>query len=207
VRGDEVEFYMLISNWMTGLRSAELMTTGQRVVCQNTLLAAERIATEKFKIVHDKQAKQRMAEWMRETYEVAESTVKVLRDLFVVMAKQRVRDAEARKLFEWSYPIPKKPARNAPEAVVQQRIQWWEENVNLAERRREGALTLFQGNGTGMDVPAAKGTLWGAYNAVVECEDYRRGRNDDQIAESVLFGERAAIKRRAFDYAVDFVKH
>lgn len=206
VKGDEVEFYMLLSNWMNGLRSAELMTTGVRVVCQNTLLAAERVATEKVKIIHDKNAKQRMAEWMRDTYAQAETTTKVLKDLFQAMATQRVKDAEARKLFEYAYPMPNPPKRNAPKATMDQRLIWWQENVDLATRRREGAKALFEGMGTGMDLPAAKGTLWGAYNAVVETEDYRKGRGGTQIAASAMFGERAAIKRRAFDFATQMVK-
>lgn len=202
VKGDEVENYLLVSNPMTGLMSAEVRVTPVRVVCQNTLIASDRAATQKLKIVHDKDAKQRMAEWLRETYEVAETTSKVLRDLFVQMASARVRDAEARALFEAAYPVPAKPKTNATRAVMEQRIKWWEENVNLMDRRREGAKTLFEGMGTGMETKAAKGTLWGAYNAVVECEDYRRGRNDDQIGASALFGERAATKKRAFEFAV-----
>lgn len=202
VKGDEVENYLLVSNPMTGLQSAEIRVTPQRVVCRNTLIASDRVATQKLKVVHDKHAKDRFGEWLQETYETAETTAKVLRDLFVAMAGRRVKDAEARRLFEFSYPTPSKPNTNAPKAVMEQRIKWWEENVNLMQRRREGAKVLFQGMGTGMDLPAAKGTLWGAYNAVVETEDYRRGRNESQIAESILFGERAAAKKRAFEFAV-----
>lgn len=205
VKGDEVENYLLISNPMTGLASAEIRVTPVRVVCQNTLMASDRMSTQKLKIVHDNTAKQRMGEWLRETYSFAETTSKVLRDLFHEMAKVRVRDAEARKLFEFAYPTPNKPSTNAPAHIMEERIKWWEENVNLMARRREGAKALFEGMGTGMDLPAAKGTLWGAYNAVVETEDYRRGRNDDQIGASALFGERAQAKKRAFEWAVTAV--
>lgn len=206
VKGDEVENYLLISNPMTGLQSAEIRVTPVRVVCQNTLMASDHMATQKLKIVHDDTAKQRMAEWLQETYEFAETTSKILKDLFVEMAGARLRDTEARKLFEYSYPTPKRPGTNAPRHIMEQRIKWWEENVNLMERRREGAKSLFEGNGTGMDLKAAKGTLWGAYNSVVETEDYRRGRNDDQIGASALFGERAQAKKRAFEYAVSLVQ-
>jgi phage/plasmid-like protein (TIGR03299 family) len=206
VKGDEVENYLLISNPMTGLASAEIRVTPVRVVCENTLIASDRYATEKLRIVHDATAKVRFGEWLQETYEIAETTVKVLTDLFTLMASTRARTADAQKLFEAAYPIPNKPRTNAPKAVVEQRIRWWEENVNLMERRREGAKILFEGFGTGMDTKAAKGTLWGAYNAVVECEDYRKGRNEDQMGASALFGERAQSKKRAFEYAVAQVR-
>lgn len=210
VRGDEVENYLLMSNPMTGLMSAEIRVTPVRVVCQNTLIASEQLATQKLQITHDKYAKQRLAEWLRETYEFAETTSLVLRDLFEEMAKARVKTAEAQKLFEYAYPHPNKPRYNATKAVMDQRIKWWEDGVSLAERRREGAKMLFEGMGTGMDTKAAKGTLWGAYNAVVETEDYRRGREDTQVAASAMgwggVPERYAIKKRAFEYAVDLVK-
>jgi hypothetical protein len=202
VKGDEIENYLLVSNPMTGLMSAEIRVTPVRVVCQNTLIASDAAATQKLKVIHDHTARERFGEWLQETYEVAETTAKVLKDLFVLMASTRVRDAEARKLFEAAYPTPPKPKTNATKAVMDQRIKWWDDNVNLMERRREGAKMLFEGMGTGMDTKAAQGTLWGAYNAVVECEDYRKGRNDDQIGASALFGERAAGKKRAFTYAV-----
>lgn len=206
VKGDEIENYLLISNPMTGLQSAEVRVTPIRVVCQNTLMASDRVATQKMKVVHQKDAKVRMAEFLRETYEFAETTSVILRDLFEVMASTRVKAAEARRLFTYAYPTPSKPQSNAPKAIMDQRLAWWQENVALMERRREGAKDLFEGLGYGQDTPAAKGTLWGAYNAVVECEDYRRGRNDDQIAASSMFGERAASKKRAFEFAVKQVQ-
>ena len=210
VKGDELENYLLMSNPMTGLMSAELRVTPVRVVCQNTLIASEQLATQKLRITHDKNAKQRLAEWLRETYSFAETSSKILRDLFVEMTAVRVRDAEARKMFSACYPHPTKPRNDATKAVMDQRLKWWEEGVGLADRRREGAKMLFEGMGTGMDTKAAKGTLWGCYNSVVECEDYRRGRNDDQIAASAMgwgtLPERYAIKKRAFEYAVDLLK-
>lgn len=207
VKGDEIENYLLISNPMTGLASAEIRVTPVRVVCQNTLIASENMASQQLRVAHDKFVKQRMADWLRETYEFAEMTAHVLRDLFEEMTKVRVRDAEARALFEAAYPTPGKPKHTAVQAVMEQRITWWEENVNLIQRRRDGAKTLFEGMGTGMDTKAAKGTLWGAYNAVVECEDYRKSTKSDSVAQSVLFGERAAAKKRAFTYAVAQVKN
>lgn len=206
VKGDEIENYLLISNPMTGLASAEIRVTPVRVVCQNTLIASEQMATQQLRVAHDQYVKVRMGAWVQETYEFAETAAHTLRDLFEAMTSVRVRDAEARKLFEAAYPTPSKPKHTAVQAVMEQRIQWWEENVSLMERRREGAKILFEGMGTGMDTKAAKGTLWGAYNAVVECEDYRKTTHTDTVAQSIMFGERAAAKKRAFNYSVAQVR-
>lgn len=208
VRGDEVEFYLLGKLTQTGLAANEIMTTGVRVVCQNTLNAAEASTTNRLKVVHDEYVKQRMGDWLQEIVDEAETTAQVLKQQFDLLAGKKIKSAEAEILFDAAYPYPSAPKKNAPRAIVDQRIQWWNENVNLMDRRRDGARNLFEGMGTGMDVPAAKGTLWGAYNAVVECEDYRRGRNESTsegraaIAESIMFGERANAKRRAFKSAL-----
>lgn len=210
VKGDELENYLIMSNPMTGLMSAELRVAPVRVVCQNTLTASDQMATQRLRITHDKHAKARLAEWLRETYEFAETSSRVLRDLFEEMTKVRMKDAEARKLFAACYPHPTKPRMDATKVVMDQRLNWWQEGIQLMDRRREGAKMLFEGMGTGMDTPAAKGTLWGAYNAVVETEDYRRGRNETQIAASSMgwgnLPERAQTKKRAFEYSVDLVK-
>jgi hypothetical protein len=206
VKGDEIEDYLLLANPMTGLGSAEVRRTPVRAVCQNTLTLSENMATQRWRVVHGHDAKVRLAQWVREMYEEAETMTKILKDLFELMASHSVKTREAQKMFEYAYPTPGKPKHTGTAAAMNLRIQWWEENVNLIERRREGAKMLFEGMGTGMDVPAAKGTLWGAYNAVVETEDYRRTTREHSVGDSALFGERAKSKRRAFEYAVDQVK-
>lgn len=206
VKGDEVENYLLVTSPMTGLASAEVRVTPVRVVCQNTLIASESMAVQKLRIVHNAQAKQRMAEWVQETYQFAEHAATTLRDLFEVMASTRVRTAEAQKLFEYSYPFPAKPKMTATQGVMELRTKWWDENVSLMQRKRDGAKSLFEGMGTGMDHVAAKGTMWGAYNAVVECEDYRRTSREDSVGSSAMFGERAKAKKRAFEFAVKEVE-
>jgi len=74
------------------------------------------------------------------------------------------------------------------------------------KRRRDGAHELFEGRGTGMDHKAAKGTFWGAYNAVVETEDYRQGRDAVQSSQSAMFGDRMKHKRRAFNASMEACK-
>lgn len=203
VKGDEIEFYLLAKNPMTGLHAAEAMTTPVRTVCKNTLIAAEAAATQKLRIVHDEHGKTRMGDWLQEMYQEAETTAYALKEMFDVLAGFKVKAKDAELLFEEAYPYPNTPKRNAPARVMDQRLKWWSENVSLMDRRREGAQELFEGMGTGMDTVAAKGTLWGAYNAVVECEDYRRGKDEAKISTSILFGERADSKKRALKAALD----
>lgn len=94
------------------------------------------------------------------------------------------------------------PRRDAPDDVVQLRLEGWERHQLRIRRRREMALSLFEGDGTGMDTPAAKGTLWGLYNAVTETENYRKGfaaggveAEAARVGEDLLFGWRGDAAR------------
>jgi hypothetical protein len=199
VKGDEVENYLTIANPMTGTKAADVFVSPVRTVCKNTLAAGLIQAVERFRIVHDKFAKQRMGDWLQLAYEEAETTAKMLNEAFLLLAGTRVTEHRAKDIFDKAYPNPNPPARNAPQDVFELRTKWYDENVSLMRRRREGAFELFSGRGTGMDLPAAKVTAWGAYNAVVETEDYRTGRDDKQVGESAMFGERMKHKRKAFE--------
>lgn len=53
--------------------------------------------------------------------------------------------------------------------------------------------------GKGSDLSSAKGTAWGAYNAVSEYVDHFRTDNADKRAESALLGSGAEAKKRAFE--------
>jgi hypothetical protein len=104
------------------------------------------------------------------------------------------------------YREPRLPRRDAPDATLEVRMERWERMKLRMQRRREAVLSLFEGDGTGMDTPAAKGTLWGLYNSVTETENFRRGYGAGGVAaeaaragEDVLFGSRGETMQRAFD--------
>ena len=66
---------------------------------------------------------------------------------------------------------------------------------------REKVVELTE-NGIGAEM--AKGTLWGAYNAVTELIDhYRRTTADDMAGlKSMWFGSGERLKKKAFETAV-----
>jgi hypothetical protein len=69
-------------------------------------------------------------------------------------------------------------------------------------RRRRAELGLFNGEGTGMGSVAARGTLWGLFNAVAELENYRDDDTRDTAAYSVLFGARGAAIAHTYSAAL-----
>jgi Domain of unknown function (DUF932) len=75
------------------------------------------------------------------------------------------------------------------------------ERSTRATTVREKVMELTE-NGIGADL--AKGTLWGAYNAVTELVDhYRRPNADDASGlKSMWFGSGERTKKKAFEEAV-----
>jgi len=71
------------------------------------------------------------------------------------------------------------------------------------ERALKRVHALFEGEGRGSELAAAKGTAWGMLNAVTEFVDHeRRARSTDNRMDSAWFGQGAILKQKALDQAL-----
>jgi uncharacterized protein (DUF1501 family) len=61
------------------------------------------------------------------------------------------------------------------------------------------ALVLFEGAGIGADLESAKGTGWGALNAVTQLVDWENARTSDARIRSAWFGYGANLKQQTLD--------
>jgi phage/plasmid-like protein (TIGR03299 family) len=187
VVGDDVsEKYLLLANRHDGGGAVRVQFTPIRVVCQNTLNIALTGAERSFRARHTGALGQR---------------VKTVQDyLGIVDAKSALFEEAARKLATvqltqeaWknyakaSGLVPETPEGERPSSRAYQII--------------EDVSRLFE-RGKGQDLPGARGTAWGAFNAVVEYVDYVRSTRNDKRAESLLFGSGAQIKQAAWDNAL-----
>lgn len=205
IRGDEIDNYLLASNPMTGGQAARVMVTPVRVVCANTLMAGEQRATESYRIIHDQYVMDRLANWLDGAYHRTIEKAQALEEYFNLLANRYVTAEEVDSLLETAYPEPKHPSRNAPELVMQTRMDFWTQARDKALARREAAKDLFNGKGTGSDSEATKGTAWGAWNAIAEFEGFRRGRQPEVTAYHTLFGDRAKTMQRTFEKVMSLV--
>lgn len=82
-----------------------------------------------------------------------------------------------------------------------------QEPVELTnERALKRVMVLYEGQGKGAELDAAKGTAWGLLNAVTEFVDHeRRARSSEYRMDSAWFGQGAVIKQRALDTALQLV--
>jgi len=192
---DVTEKYLLLSNSHDGSGSVKVLFTPIRVVCQNTLNIALQGASGEntFRMRHTPgmgmkieeaqealgivSAKFSMFEDMARKLATTELTVAASKKYFANVAS---RTGEAAKLAKGEKPAAK------TQAIIDEMSRLFEE-------------------GRGAELKGAKGTAWGAFNAVAEFVDYYRGTSGEtnfdvrmNRADSMLFGTGAAMKNRGW---------
>lgn len=207
IQGDEVENYLLAVSPMTGGDAAEVRVTPVRVVCQNTLTLSGHLASEVYHVWHTPGAAERIASWLSDIYNHALEKAEVVKEAMKILAKHKVENSEQAQVLAKAYPNPKPPRTDAPDDVMQTRVENFKWALKQTKQRQEAVSRLFAGEGTGQDHPAAAGTAWGLYNAVTEYEDYRRGRGNASICQDALFGGRAQTKAVAFDACLEISRN
>lgn len=210
VIGDRVQMYLGLHTWMDGLTASTALTSGVREVCMNTVQMAHASAKQMIRFNHDRWILDRMGRWMADVIDNAEHGLPALAEAMTALASYRLQapKAEVLHVLTNAYPTPVRPEADPTwsKEYTELRLKKWDQEARLITDRRQAALELFKGRGTGMDSKAAAGTAWGLYNAVVEVEDWRggaRGNDADARAAAVLVGERAEAKGRAWTAAVD----
>jgi phage/plasmid-like protein (TIGR03299 family) len=190
VKGDDVsEKFLLLANSHDGTKAVSMMFTPIRVVCQNTLNVAIGGALLQAKVRH--------------TTNIGQNVSAVREQLGIINQKFSFFEEAAQKL-----------------ATVQLTKDAWTDylkTLKLAAVTKEDATTrmtniteevsrLFE-TGKGAELVSAKGTAWGAFNAVVEYVDYFRGSdNPENRAKSLLFGTGATLKQSAWDEVLKLAK-
>lgn len=209
VRGDEVERYLGVTSPLDGVTALSAEEWPLRVVCANTLRAAQAGAFISFHLPHRGDALREIGLWLRLSYEKAEANAARLKQSFEKLAATTVDDPKARKGFERVYPSLPAPITDGPPEVIARRTQRYEQDTARVKRFRDAAFDLFNGAGRGMSHPAANHTAWGFLQAVTEMEDYRRGApiggetfGITRDSESALFGSRARAKECAMAEAL-----
>lgn len=196
VAGDTVEKYILAANGHDGRTAVDLVLTPVRVVCQNTLSFALSQLGVSWKIYH-------AAGLRRGLKDVSEAMAAVLGcydDLegkLTEMAKCSLTEDHAKRYFACVFPDPK-PAGSS--RVSEDRFA---RELAEVERQRKESLRLFEA-GQGNGRVGIKGTLWAAYNGVVEFIDHRSPHPSNAARfNSLFFGLGSRLKARALSLATE----
>ena len=192
-REDNVGKYLLLTNSHDGGSPLKVLFTPIRVVCENTLLAALG------------QADKSQTVSIRHTGDILGKAKEAQRLLGISLkyydsfgeqgrhfADRRLSASGLKSYFEDLVPDPK------------------DADPSRAIATRESLVRLFE-SGKGSDLESARGTLWGAVNAVAEFVDFERSARQSEMGEqmsrfkSALFGTGAALKERAWQRALAWI--
>ena len=181
---DLVEKYLLLVNSHDGSSTVRVKLTPIRVVCENTLSLALSGAEQEVHVRHTLNAKEKL----KEAHEILGLTNKLYAQLDAIFNRMGETMVHGKTLTDYI------------EAVFPN-IPTSENSIWMAKVRYKIVELAESGEGSEM----ARGTLWGAYNAVTEYVDhYRNTKGDEtQRLKSMWFGSGERIKRNAFKIAID----
>lgn len=202
VKGEEINAYVLAENWLTGMRSSKVRKTPVRVVCMNTLQMSDAKSVQEIRIHHAKPTMEQLEKALEGIIEQSIGEYRAIKELFEILSSSKVTDEEAGKVFEAAYPKKELPkhllSRAASDDSVLDALAKAEQVNGRQVKHQNECLRLFGGEGVGCMSDAAKGTLWGAYNAVAEYEQYCKAKRN---AESTAFGMGRSRVVSAFEQA------
>lgn len=187
---DELEKYVLLTNGHDGNTAVQVLLTPVRVVCQNTLSLALHRAGSIPQIYHQTGMRRKLADAFVEIEKVVQAYDN-LEATFNEMAKAQVSQDRLSEYLRAVFPDPTPPTKNKK---TQER---YEREVAEVKRNRSGSADLFE-SGKGNKTPRVSGTLWAAYNGVVEHLDHRcpYSSRSERFAK-LIFGEVARVKTSA----------
>ena len=195
VAGDEIAGYLNIGAPMNGTEAVWARTGAVRMVCANTMAMAMAEHTDHaFSSRHYSNIAQRLEEWLRAILSQQGQVLETIKEACTLLALASCSQATLKAGVLWTvYPYPNRPEE--PKLVE----PWEKACLKLADRRT-AVSHLFDSSPT--RTPATTGTLWGAYQAVVEYEDYYRPR---ATAMSKVFGVGKERKEAAFTACMSLV--
>ena len=174
--GDKVNQYLLLASSADGSLATQARLTTVRVVCNNTMQVAQSngqaVKVRHSSIFDPSEVKVKLGE-INQNFKAFQTTAETL-------ARIKLTSQQASKLF----------------------VSILGGSEDKPSRQATRALQLFEGSGIGSDLESAKGTGWGALNAVTQLVDWENARTDDARIRSAWFGYGANIKQQTLDALV-----
>ena len=197
-KNDKVDGYLLLSSPHVLGRAMVIKFTPIRVVCWNTLT---------WSLGADLAGKSGTAFHMPHSVEFSDD-VKHQAEVALGLAKDQMTDFQ-----EASTLLTK--AKVKPEQVDEYFCNVLKYDPKDAKKKKDGdakeprMLEKFRQaliRAPGQQIVTAQGTMWGAYNAVSYVIDHDLGRDRSAALYTAWYGQKASMKRTAFQTALDMAK-
>lgn len=198
LKGDDVvQGYLLLATSCDGTLATTATPTTIRVVCQNSLTMAINSSTSAIRVPHSTRFE---AQTVKQQLGVAVSQWDSFMYRMKTLAERKVKSHEAMNYFLKVLCVPEgEPASQASPASPSA-------SSLINERALKKVQAMYDGQGRGAELQAAKGTAWGLLSAITEFVDHeRRARSSEYRLDSAWFGQGAALKQRALSQALQLV--
>jgi phage/plasmid-like protein (TIGR03299 family) len=213
--GDDVALFLLFSDAFDGSKTANIGTTNVRVVCANTLATAERDkgASKLLKVRHTRNVLAGLA-LARDAMDTATMRFEATADEWRAMARKGVTTKTLKTYVNQVFAPQRVKATQAKastglsiyRAVPVVDAEWEDDIASDVAELRSNVFPrierLFE-EGAGAQLSAARGTVWGAYNAVTAYLTHERGKDAERRLDEGWFGSGATLNRLAFARAVE----
>ncbi len=189
---DAIERYLLLSTGHDGKTAVQIRFTPVRVVCQNTLTLAHSFGKDFAKVYHVPGMRNQLDHVQNSLTELF-NAIEDVENNFERMAQITLTTEMVKTYLAKVFPDPKRRKG--------QKDHSYEAALAKVIETREKAEHLFE-KGKGNDQTEIKGTLWAAYNGVIELIDhYETHPNAWLRLDSLWFGDGARIKDLAYQEA------
>ena len=198
-REDLIEQYLFLTTTHDGSGAITAAFTPIRIVCNNTLNAALKKASNCVRIRHTNNAKQKL-EQAHKVMSITNTLSSQLEDIFNHWSKVRITDKEVYKLIQLAM-IPNKEVLRDIKRGKEDELSTHFLNICA------GAYSYAMGNET-QQMDTTKGTLFGAYNGITGYfQNVRKYKDDEAKITSLLYGGTAQQRtQKAFDLCTAFVQ-
>lgn len=178
IKGDEVNNYIFTAVPMGGDTRMGIYETPTRVVCWNTYNCGKYTATESHVLDHTADIHHQMRVIYTGLYERKLKAIEKRDEALNFLAGRGFTPEHRQVLLDKLYPLP-----ILDESIFE--AEELEKLYNLrkrfAEDRRDAFDALYGGEARGSEHLSFKGTMYGAFNSIVELEDYVKGVNLQRI--------------------------
>ena len=183
---DDIRRYILLSNTHDGSQAIRIGFTPVRVVCANTMAYAHNSEASKLiRVRHTSNAVLALSQ-IRDVMNTVNSSFEATAEQYKYLASKSINSQDL---------------QNYVQIVMGYGDKKVEDLSTRAKNQIDNVVNLFE-NGIGSDLKTARGTYWGAYNAVTELFTHYTGKSADSRYDSLWFGRNAQRNTQALELAV-----
>lgn len=185
-KNDEVEKYILLSNAHDGSQALRIGFTPIRVVCNNTLSAAENsMQSQLIKLTHKGNIVQSLSE-LRETMDLINQQFIATEEQYKYLARTNINKLDLHKYVKQVFSVKK----------LEDIIKDYEEGKEIEEARKKLIARVEEI----FDLEPVH-NAWTMYNSVNYYLNHERGRNLENRYNSMWFGDSRRLDQKALELA------